>query len=91
MTKKFEVDVSRLVEVIVDETKFTEEFMEEFRGYIDDSFYELHDHIEHLGWLYAAGRVNDNDFIEGYGPAKEFGIKFREIQDDIENVQEIKE
>ena len=90
MTKRFEVEVSRLVEVIVDESKFTEEFMESFRKTINSTVYELSEHIAHLGWLFAAGRADDDQFIEGYGPAKEMGIKFREINDEILNIEEVK-
>lgn len=85
MTKKFTLNVIRAVEVTVDETKFTEEFMEEYRESFSPFFY-LKDHIEHLGWLFAARGVDDTDFIEGYGPAEDFGIKFREIDDEVEFV-----
>lgn len=86
MTRKFEVEVTRYVRVEVDETKFTEEFMKEFRKYIDSSVETIEEHIEHLGWLYAAGHIDNNEFIEGYGEAKEMGIKFSEqgFGDDID-------
>jgi hypothetical protein len=78
MTKKFSVEVIRCVIVEVDEEKFTDKFMEEYRESFDDSFYELEDHIKQLGWLYGAGRIDGGrkEFIEGYGPANELGIKF---------------
>lgn len=72
-----QVEVVQLVEVTVDETKFTPEFMAEFR----ESFYDystVNDHIEHLAQLQARGLINmpeiNNRFIEGYGPANEMGI-----------------
>lgn len=74
-----EVTVSQIISVTVDETKFTEEFLEEFRK----SFYlysDVNDHIVHLGDLYARGIVDEfTDFIEGYGDPKDFGIKFRHV------------
>lgn len=93
MARKFEVEVTRTVVVEVNESKFTEEFMENYRGYIDSSFYDLEDHIKQLGWLFGAGRINgsEKEFIEGYGPANEMGIKFKEIgYDDINITREIK-
>jgi hypothetical protein len=72
-----EIDVIQTIKVTVDETKFTSEFMEEFRqGFYP--FETLQEHVEHLAQLYARGLVDDcpNQFIEGYGPAREMGIKF---------------
>lgn len=88
--KTYEVEVSRIVRVTLDETKFTKEFYDEFTSYIDSSMDSLDTHVEHLAWTFAAGRADDTDFIEGYGPAKDFGIKFQEIDDDVVNVREIK-
>lgn len=71
-----EVTVCQIISVTVDETKFTEEFLKEFR----ESFYpysDINDHIAHLGDLYARGIVDEfSHFIEGYGDPKDFGIKF---------------
>lgn len=89
MTKKYEASVVRLVSVEIDETKFTEEFLKEFREHISSHIYDIDGHIEHLAWSFAAGRADDDQFIEGYGPAKDFGIKFREISDDVETISEI--
>lgn len=80
------VAVTQYVEVTIDETKFDEAFMEEFR----DSFYKTFDttdkHIEHLAQLHARGIVDNLDFIEGYGPAKDMGIKFDIDDTEIEIV-----
>ena len=70
------VEVMQSVEVEIDESKFTPEFMAEFR----ESFYQfrtIERHIEHLAQLEARGL--SRDFIEGYGPAEDFGIKMRVI------------
>lgn len=71
-----------VVEVEVDESKFTEEFMREFR----ESFYDfdsIDKHIKHLAQLYARGFAGDGafDFIEGYGHPREMGIRFTDVRD----------
>lgn len=71
--------------VTVDETKFTPEFMEEFR----ESFFDyetIDEHIEHLGSLYGRGVISGyaDEFIEGYGRANEMGIKFKTIVEETD-------
>ena len=80
-----EVTVTQRVEVTVDETKFTDEFMAEFRQNMYP-FDTIQDHILHLAQLYARGITDDfpGDFIEGYGRPAEFGIKFRTVGMDVE-------
>jgi hypothetical protein len=78
---KFIVEVVQNVAVTVDKSKFTEEFMEEFRKSFSP-FYEIDEHINHLAYLYARGVVDDNEFIEGYGEAADMGIKFEFIDGD---------
>ena len=80
MTNK-QVTVTQTIRVTVDESKFTPEFMREFR----QSFYEfdsLDDHIKHLAQLCARGIADDFSFIEGYGKASDMGIKFVGIDSD---------
>ena len=76
------VYVTIAVEVEIDETKFTPEWMAEFRQYFYD-FHEHEDHIKHLAQLSAremigyCGDVGGNasgDFIEGYGESDALGI-----------------
>lgn len=85
MTKKTVV-VQSVVSVTVDETKFTPEFMEDFRKSMFH-FTDIDDHIEHLAQLYARG-IHDSfsTFIEGYGPPKEMGIECK-ITDVSEEIQ----
>jgi len=72
------IRVSVDVEVTVDEAKFTEQFMEEFR----QSFYPfgtIEEHIEHLAQLTSMAIIPEtkhwtDSFIEGYGPAEDMGI-----------------
>lgn len=87
MTKTFEVEVTQTVRVTLDETKFDETFMQEFR----DSFFsfdELEEHVGHIAQLHARGVVDlegrcPTDFVEGYGPANEMGIKAETIDTDV--------
>jgi len=64
--KKFRCVVTRTDEYVIelDETVFTEEYMEEFRG-VFYPFYSLDDHAEHLAKMQAI--IGDDSFIEGYG------------------------
>ena len=81
MTTNKTVIVEQTIRVTVDESKFTPEFMQEFR----ESFYDfdtLDDHIKHLGQLCARGIADDFSFIEGYGKASDMGIKFVGIDSD---------
>jgi hypothetical protein len=81
----YDTHVVQTIRISVDETKFDEQFMEEFRA----SFFPFHDlveHVEHIAQLQARGVIdlefNPNEFIEGYGPANEMGIKL--IRNDVE-------
>lgn len=75
-----EVTVTQYVHVYVDEAKFDEAFMAEFRSTHYD-FWTLDEHIAHLAQLWARGVVSENEsFIEGYGNAREMGIKFVSVR-----------
>lgn len=80
--KTFRVEVRVTVGVTVDESKFTPEFLAEFAGCISD--YDFNEHIEHLAWLHACRDVDERSFIEGYGPAKDFGISFTDEDTETE-------
>lgn len=78
------VKVAQWVEVTIDESKFDEKFMSEFR----DSFYQFHsiqEHVEHLAQMIAR-RVYfpESKFIEGYGLVKEMGISFKMLDSETE-------
>lgn len=86
---KRNVIVSIIVEVKIDETKFNEEFLSDFKK----SFYNfptVERHFKHLPQLTARGCVseigefNEDEFIEGYGPASDMGIKTRITDVEIE-------
>lgn len=86
MSKWFAV-VETELSIEVDETKFTEEWMAEFRKSFYQ-FYTVQDHVEHLAQLQARGIVELPDsraFIEGYGNPADMGIKIITI--DVEVVK----
>lgn len=87
---KYTVTVTQIVEVELDETKFDEAFMAEFRESFF-SFDTVEDHVGHIGQLVARGLVDTgwkrDDFIEGYGPAHEMGISARVLETEIEDVR----
>lgn len=73
--RKFTVRVETYIDVEVDETKFTPEFMEKFREYFFP-FQSIEEHVGHLGACFANKMISGDGFIEGYGEAKDFGLKF---------------
>jgi len=87
--RTFEIDVTQTVRVVLDGRKFDEAFIAEFR----QSFYDfdtLEEHAEHIAQLQARGVIDltaTGEFIEGYGPSEEMGIKASVIATDI-NVME---
>lgn len=65
------VAVTFLVEVTVDETKFTPEFLAEYATVLQD--FDLEGHIKHIAFLEVMDLLRD-DFTEGYGKLSEMGI-----------------
>lgn len=74
----FEVEVRQLVRVTLDPSKFTPEFMSDFR----ESFFPfdtIEEHAEHIAQLaarevYSFNPYLPNEFAEGYGMIGEMGI-----------------
>jgi hypothetical protein len=77
---KRNVEVTFLVEVEIDETKLTPEFMEHFRQYFYD-FESVDEHIEHLAQLEARNLIGDtpDSVIEGYGKKSQWSLKTRVV------------
>lgn len=77
------VEVVSTVSVTVDKSKFTPEFLEEFK----QNFQVLHtvgDHIEHLAMLVASGHIGPfTEQVEGYGRLDDMGIRLKVI--DVES------
>ena len=76
--RSFTITVTQKVDVELDETKFDDNFMQEFRASFYQ-FYDIEDHAKHIAQLEARGitslEILRSEFIEGYGPANEMGIK----------------
>ena len=85
-----EVTVTFGVQVTLDETKFTEEFLAEFRKDFYN-FNSIDDHAMHLAQLAARGVYNlstfdKTEFVEGYGPIGEMGISVEILDQEQEMV-----
>lgn len=84
MKKIISVIIEKRIEVEIDESKFDETFLREFRQMFHQ-FETLEDHMEHLAQLKARGFVDDwspdkeGVFIEGYGGVNLMGIKLVEV------------
>lgn len=72
--KQFDIDVVQTVAITLDESKFTPEFMEEFRKYFYD-FNTVEEHAQHLAQLGARGLIETPCSIEGYGLSTGMDIK----------------
>lgn len=78
------VEVVITVEVETDDSKFTKEWMDEWRGHFYD-FHTVGDHAMHIAQLEARGLLYP-EFTEGYGPLADMGIKVRIIDQEEELV-----
>lgn len=88
MSRKFTIEVKQTVEVTLDDARFDDGFMEEFRRDFFP-FFTLADHAEHIGQMEARGLTNLEmmpQFIEGYGPSDDMGIKARVIDTEVERL-----
>lgn len=80
----FKVEVTQMVSVTLDETKFTPEFMEEFRRHMYP-FATVEQHVEHLAQLHVRGLTTQ--FVEGYGELADFSMKFARKMVDVEVIE----
>lgn len=89
--KTFKVLVTSEVEVTLDETKFTDEFMKEYQENFSN-IQSLEAHAVNLAWLHATGRIDldyspksvYSPFVEGYGPAADMGITAKSLWEESE-------
>ncbi len=85
----FRIVVTQWVEVTLDADTFDEAFMSEFR----ESFFNfdtLEEHAEHIAQMQARGVIDVEitpEFIEGYGPSQDMGIKARVYDTELEVVR----
>lgn len=75
------VQVTFEVDVTIDETKFDDVFMQEFRNNFFDHD-TIDDHIKDLAWNECRGQLDG--FVEGYGPIKEMGISAKVVFEECE-------
>ncbi len=82
------VEITMQVEVQTDDSKFTDQFMEEFRADFFP-FHDMNDHAKHIAQL-AAREVAEfsvhvpTEFVEGYGPIGEMGISVESVSMEME-------
>ena len=83
--KRYTATVVFDIEIELDESKFDEAFLGEFR----ESFYnfqDIEDHVMHIAQLEARGLLQD--FTEGYGPIADMGINARTIGWNVDEIAE---
>jgi hypothetical protein len=85
ITKSLNIAILKTVEVTVDESKFTDEFLLSFRERFYDSIRTVDDHIRHIAQMYARDLYDGfTTFVEGYGELKDMGISVRVTDEDLE-------
>lgn len=73
---KFFVDVTQRVEVTLDESKFTPEFLADYQRMINSRIKTVDDHARYLGELCARGVITTTvKEVEGYGFLYAMGVK----------------
>ena len=79
--------VNQIVSVEVDESKFTPEFLTQFREHFFD-LGTVEDHRQYLAELYATGKIGGryHEFVEGYGRLGDMGILVNQVS--LETEQE---
>lgn len=79
-------NIIHYVDIDVDESKFTPEFLKSFSECFYD-FETIEDHKRHLARLFVNGIIHENStFIEGYGDPSDFGIKLKLIDYGVEKL-----
>ena len=84
--KTFHITLTYDVEVKLDESKLTPEFMAEYRKSFCD-FGTLEEHAKHLAQLYVNGCIQSSaSHVEGYGELDEMGIELACTDIEVEAV-----
>lgn len=77
-TKPRIIAITHAVQISLDESFFTEAWLEEFSSYMYPMF-DIEDVYNDLGRLYLSGVVDSGTtFIEGYGEVAKFKLKFEQ-------------
>ncbi len=83
---KYRANVVFEVDIELDEAKFDEDFISEFRKHFFD-FEDVKEHAQHLAQLQARDLLDD--FTEGYGLIKNMGIKGETIDWYVEDCRPV--
>ncbi|MBY6244189.1 hypothetical protein [Methylosinus sp. Sm6] len=81
------MEVTQIVRVIVDETKFTPEFLAEFAKAITN-YDSVDEHICYLARMHVRAEIEPYSRLEGYGLLHDFGIDFEIISEADRLLQE---
>jgi hypothetical protein len=83
-TKRIEVIV--VLDVTLDESKFTDEVMNDFNDCIGKT--DMAGHFKNLAFQEANGFIGFDNFVEGYGDISDLGVEFREVSRDQEIIDD---
>lgn len=85
---KHTILVAQYIEVTVDESKFTPEFIANFNQHFHHCP-TVEDHMKHIATSFARGIVTSpSQFLEGYGLLNEYGVKLKRQHSDAELVED---
>lgn len=89
--KKFTVEVTQTIEVILDDEHLNEGFNKVFSEFMWDVVDDLEDHATHLAQLKAIGMIGFDNFAEGYGDLSKIGCSVGQYrcEESIINVEDI--
>lgn len=76
--------VTQLVEVEINESFFSEEFLKEFRE-VFYNFHTINDHMKHIAQLSARGLIGSGSVPEGYCEGMIIGHSPEVIEVEMEN------
>lgn len=87
--RKFEVEVTQVVDVILDDEFLTDGFNKDFSSYMW-KVNNIEQHAKHLAQMEARGMIGLDKFVEGYGCLKEMNCS-ASIARQVETCIELKE
>lgn len=77
--REFEVEVTQVVKVQIDDEKINEDFNRVFSSYMWDVNC-IEDHVKHLAQMEARGLIDCDGYVEGYGRLPEIGCASRALK-----------
>jgi hypothetical protein len=82
-----EVEVTQIVRVTVDETKFTPEFLADFAKAITN-YDSVEEHICYLARMHVRAEIESDSRLEGYGLLHDFGVDFEILSEEDRLLEE---